>query len=188
MPEMATEAEEPRTDPLEENEDEGGPVKPFLDHLEDLRWVLIKSLSAVGITILVCLLAGNVVVAFLLRPLNHTYVKYPSAVQVASFWLGTNQLGNFQIAANSPGKFLFGTNRYVAFHLEPVTVGETIVLGLRPDEKLAENIAQKLKCTYRKLRSCQCFYPRVSSRNLRWHSDRLAFSPLFYRLFRLSRP
>ncbi len=144
MPEMATEAEEPRTDPLEENEDEGGPVKPFLDHLEDLRWVLIKSLSAVGITILVCLLAGNVVVAFLLRPLNHTYVKYPSAVQVASFWLGTNQLGNFQIAANSPGKFLFGTNRYVAFHLEPVTVGETIVLGLRPDEKLAENIAQKL--------------------------------------------
>src|SRR5512142_686811 len=104
---MVTEAEEPRTQ-LEEEEEEGGPVKPFLDHLEDLRWVLIKSLSAVGVAVLVCLLAGNVVVQILLRPLEHTYVKYPKNVQVASFWLGTNQLGHFQLPAIEPGQFLFG--------------------------------------------------------------------------------
>jgi sec-independent protein translocase protein TatC len=66
---MASNAEEPRTEGTEE-ESEGGPVKTFLEHLEDLRWVLIKSLSVVFLTVLVCLLAGNVVVKVLKWPLD----------------------------------------------------------------------------------------------------------------------
>ena len=49
---MGTEPEVPRTD--EESEQEGGPVKSFLEHLEDLRWVLIKSLAATGLGMLLC--------------------------------------------------------------------------------------------------------------------------------------
>ena len=30
-------------------EAEGGPVKGFLEHLEDFRWVLIKSIVALGL-------------------------------------------------------------------------------------------------------------------------------------------
>ena len=52
---MPTEPDESRTD--EQFHDEGGPVKSFLDHLEDLRWVLIKSLAALGIGMLICLIA-----------------------------------------------------------------------------------------------------------------------------------
>jgi len=33
----------------DQDEEEGGPVKSFLEHLEDLRWVLIKSLAALGV-------------------------------------------------------------------------------------------------------------------------------------------
>ena len=39
---MAVEPEAERLD-LDPEEEEGGPVKSFLEHLEDLRWVLIKS-------------------------------------------------------------------------------------------------------------------------------------------------
>ena len=46
----------------ESEEEEGGPVKSFLDHLEDLRWVLMKSGVALLVSMLICLIAGNHVV------------------------------------------------------------------------------------------------------------------------------
>ena len=47
----------------EPDEEEGGPVKSFLEHLEDLRWTLIKSLVTIAIAMLICLIAGDKVVA-----------------------------------------------------------------------------------------------------------------------------
>src|SRR5258706_13943495 len=93
---MLTETEEPRTGNEEEHE-EGGPVKSFLEHLEDLRWMLIKSLSALGVAFLVCLLAGNYFVAILKRPLDKTPIKYPPQVPVGRFMVGTNRLGRFSL-------------------------------------------------------------------------------------------
>ena len=61
----ADESDESRTD-NERPEDEGGPVKSFLEHLEDLRWVLIKSFTALLVAFVVCLVAGNVVISVLL--------------------------------------------------------------------------------------------------------------------------
>ena len=58
---MATEPDEVRTD-VEEDEG-GGPVKSFLEHLEDFRWVLIKSGVTVFVAMLLCLIAGDHVVA-----------------------------------------------------------------------------------------------------------------------------
>jgi len=49
-------ADEPEAGPLPEfEEEEGGPVKSFLEHLEDLRWVLIKSVVALALGMLVIL-------------------------------------------------------------------------------------------------------------------------------------
>ncbi len=45
-------ANEPEEGHSPEDEDEGGPVKSFLEHLEDLRWVLIKSAVTVSVTML----------------------------------------------------------------------------------------------------------------------------------------
>ncbi|HZO85968.1 MAG TPA: twin-arginine translocase subunit TatC [Verrucomicrobiae bacterium] len=60
-------AQEPEESSFEE--EEGGPVKPFLDHLEDLRWVLIKCLSALVLGMVICMVATPQIVAFLKRPL-----------------------------------------------------------------------------------------------------------------------
>ena len=64
-------ADEPVAEHLDEQpEEEGGPVKSFLEHLEDLRWVLIKSGVAAGVAMLACLLAGNYVIRVLEWPLT----------------------------------------------------------------------------------------------------------------------
>ena len=66
---MADPTEEPR--PEEEiEEDGGGPVKTFLEHLEDLRWMLIKSGVALLIGMIVCLYATDKVVSILKWPLK----------------------------------------------------------------------------------------------------------------------
>ena len=91
-------ADEPGADPLDEQaEEEGGPVKSFLEHLEDLRWVLIKSCAAAGVAMLGCLLAGNYVVRIVEWPLSRAPIKRPQHTQSARVLFGTNQLGIIQV-------------------------------------------------------------------------------------------
>jgi sec-independent protein translocase protein TatC len=63
---MADENDELRS----EEDDGGGEVKSFLEHLEDLRWTLIKSVTALLLAMIVCLVAGDKVFWILARPLN----------------------------------------------------------------------------------------------------------------------
>src|SRR5262245_50474431 len=122
---MANQPQEERLD-----EDEGGPVKSFLEHLEDLRWVLIKSGVALFLAMLICLIAGNHVVGIIRRPLDKASVSYPGTNQVVTLLFGTNQLGNFQLDPEQQTNFAFGTNRFLAFQLEPITIGTNQVLAM----------------------------------------------------------
>lgn len=54
----------------EEEEEYGGPVKPFLDHLEDFRWMLVKVVATILIFMVVALVAVQDIVAFLTWPLE----------------------------------------------------------------------------------------------------------------------
>src|SRR5437773_9625717 len=102
---MAIETEEPPVDFQQEQEEEGGPVKTFLEHLEDLRWVLIKCGAAVGLAMLVCLIAGNYVVDIVERPLKNAKIRFPSRFQVVTFFFGGNKLHSFQIDTNKEPAF-----------------------------------------------------------------------------------
>jgi sec-independent protein translocase protein TatC len=137
---MPEDADELRTDP--DPDEEGGPVKSFLEHLEDLRWVLVKSAVAFGVAFVVCLIAGDWVVAALTRPLSKATVRYPSDKQVVTFLFGTNRLGVYQLPTNSPNGLQFGTNQFITYHVEPTLVGTNLVLGLRVDSDSTE--ARKL--------------------------------------------
>ncbi len=133
---MADDYEAERPD----EEQEGGPVKTFLEHLEDLRWVLIKSVAALGVAMLLCLIGGNYVSEALKHPLKHARVYYSGTNQVVTVRYGTNQLQIFHLAPEQSKQWDLGTNRFVAVQIKPVTVGTNHVLGweLDPDPKAAQ--------------------------------------------------
>jgi sec-independent protein translocase protein TatC len=117
---------------LEDEDDEGGPVKSFLEHLEDLRWVLVKSSVAGGVAMLVCLLAGNYLVRVLEWPLHRAHPLHLGKNQTVIISLGTNQLSSFQIGTNDPFSPFAGTNHFVHLQILPVTVGTNQLLALSP--------------------------------------------------------
>jgi len=104
---MATESDEPRTDaeitPVEE---EGGPVKSFLEHLEDLRWVLIKSGVTLFVAVVVCLLGGPVVVKVLMRPLDQARSVAGFGKYVSESW-PVRTLRDSAFGHSSYGSWLF---------------------------------------------------------------------------------
>ena len=57
-------------DSEEEEEGFGGPIKPFLDHLEDLRWTVMKVVVAIVVGMLIALIGSPYIVKFLTYPLN----------------------------------------------------------------------------------------------------------------------
>ncbi len=132
------------TEPLDEAE--GGPVKTFLEHLEDFRWVLIKSIATLLVAMLVCLLAGNYVLQVLKWPLTRAKVSYPGTNQVLTVSFGTNHLAHFQLTADQQAALNLGTNRFVAVQVAPLTVGTNQVLGWQvSDDPEAVADAQRMK-------------------------------------------
>jgi len=129
-----------------EAEEEGGPVKSFLEHLEDLRWVLIKTLVSLAIGMLICLIGANYVVSILKWPLERARLSYPGTNQIATVYYGTNKLGTFHLSAEQEQKLNLGSNRFVTVNVEPQWVGTNQVLGwsVNPDPRLAD-AAQQLK-------------------------------------------
>ena len=104
---MAIEPEEERP---HMEEDEGGPVKSFLEHLEDLRWVLIKSITTLAVAMLICLIGGNYVVAILKHPLEKAQVRYSSDDRVAILRYGTNRLATWSLDLDQWDALNAGTN------------------------------------------------------------------------------
>jgi sec-independent protein translocase protein TatC len=135
---MPTETEEPRTEEPSHDLDhdhshfEGGPVKTFLEHLEDLRWVLIKILSAVGVAFTVCLLAAPQVVAVVMYPLRNATIKHAKGHQIVTFSLGTNRLGTFPITPELRPFFPVGSNSVYNFQIALIPSGTNLVLAAVP--------------------------------------------------------
>src|ERR1043165_9667793 len=101
---MLNDVDEERPALLEE-EGEGGPVKSFLEHLEDLRWVLIKSAVAVTVAMLVSLIACDKVIKALELPLKRAHIKKVLKGQSLTLHLGSNVLGTFNLETNRIGAY-----------------------------------------------------------------------------------
>lgn len=83
---MVSESEE--KSPLEEEDEEGGPIKTFLEHLEDLRWVFIKCGSSLLLGLVICLAAAPQLVNFLQWPLLNVNAGLPPENQIQIMFLG----------------------------------------------------------------------------------------------------
>jgi sec-independent protein translocase protein TatC len=137
-------ADEPEAErPELPEEEEGGPIKSFLEHLEDLRWVLIKSLAAAGVAMVSCFFAGNYVFKVLEWPLKRAPIYQGGEGQLLRFMLGTNQLGVFPVGTNDAFTALAGTNRYTRLDITPVTNGTNLVLGvnIQPESEAPQRAA-----------------------------------------------
>jgi sec-independent protein translocase protein TatC len=114
-------------------EEEGGPVKSFLEHLEDLRWVLIKTSVTLAVAMLLCLISGNYVVAILKRPLEKAQVRYSSDDHIAVVMLGTNRLGTLHLDESQQTAYQLTNIQFAAIYLEPVLNGTNLTFGFRVD-------------------------------------------------------
>src|SRR5437870_3194346 len=123
---MADPTDEPRPEDFEE--DGGGPVKTFLEHLEDLRWLLVKSGAALLVSLIVCLYATSTIVTILKWPLKQAALIPVGHQQRAIVRFGTNTLTTFDTPTNRLGPLDLGTNWVSVVQIEPVSVGTNILL------------------------------------------------------------
>lgn len=125
---MATEPGE--ADYIHDHEEEGGPTKTFLEHLEDLRWILMKCAAVVAVGFLLCLFSAPTLVKVLTWPKDRAEQSNLGKNPTATFFFGTNRLAHFDLTPAQTN--LFGTNLHSVFEFAPVSVGSNVILGLVP--------------------------------------------------------
>src|SRR5471032_2209504 len=111
-------------------EDEGGPVKSFLSHLEDFRWLLIKTGVTLFVSLVVCLYAVPQIVAILKWPLSRAALVRVNGERKALVRFDTNNIATLELMTNQIGGLDLGSNWFTVLQLEPVTVGSNILLSV----------------------------------------------------------
>lgn len=128
---MSDFTEDPQSQDAEEG---GGPVKGFLDHLEDFRWLLVKCATALGVCFIICLYAIPQIVWVLKWPLQRAALVRASPDERRTMVrLGTNTVGTLQLETNRIGSLDLGTNWFSVIQLEPVAFGSNIFLTVRAE-------------------------------------------------------
>jgi sec-independent protein translocase protein TatC len=129
-------AAEPLPPPeVDEDDEGGGPVKPFLEHLEDLRWTIIKVLAAVIIAMLVCLVAGNRLVSLLTYPLARAQQLTASTNTTTLVRFGSATLGKLSFPGVPTNLWPAGVPPILRVVVVPS--GSNLVLGLEPEPAVA---------------------------------------------------
>jgi sec-independent protein translocase protein TatC len=118
-----------------DQEVEGGAVKSFLEHLEDLRWMLIKSGAATLLAMMVCLFGAKKLVVILKWPLvraqqRHIAFLPENTNQFVAVQLGSLTLQTATAKSNRLGWIDLGTNQYITLHLNPVQIGSNTLLAM----------------------------------------------------------
>src|SRR5690349_19285927 len=126
------------TEELRPEEDGGGPVKTFLEHLEDLRWMLIKSGAALLVGLIICLYGTGQIVSILKRPLQKAALIQVGHSQKVLVRFGTNNLTTFDVLTNRLGAVDLGSNHLVIVQLEPVADGTNFLLSVHADPNPSE--------------------------------------------------
>jgi sec-independent protein translocase protein TatC len=137
----------------EDQEVEGGAVKSFLEHLEDLRWMLIKSAAALFVCMLGCLFATKQLMAILQWPLDraaqrHVFLVPEGTNQTVTLQLGSLVLQSIKANSNRLGSMDIGTNRYVTVQMDPITVGTNTLLALHVVTNSAPPALAALKLSF----------------------------------------
>src|SRR5580658_3521553 len=97
----------------EDQEVEGGAVKSFLEHLEDLRWVLVKSSVALILAMSLCLYGTQQLMVILQWPIDRANQRHVMLVpedtnQTVTVQLAGLELKSFEVKSNRLGSIELG--------------------------------------------------------------------------------
>lgn len=149
---MADDTELLPPDPEDEG---GGPVKSFLEHLEDLRWTLVKVVVAVVAGMIICLSGSNYIFDFLFWPLKKAQEKRTSPDAQVALILGTNQLAKFP-ATVFPVTGI-ATNRDSFYRIQPVEIGTNQVLAVVPESNPPKEATYGMRVSVQVLGPAEAF-------------------------------
>lgn len=107
--------------PGEDPEEAGGPVKTFLEHLEDLRWTLVRCAVAIFLGFVVCLGGAREIIEFLKWPLVQAEKIRQTQDPTVVISLGTNVFHR-ALAKNFPLVPSDTTNATTYFRMVPVRI------------------------------------------------------------------
>ncbi len=110
-------------EPDEEDEEGGGPIKSFLEHLEDLRWTIIKSGASLVVGMIICLIAAPYITELLKYPLEVSKIK----TNLELF----DPLGGFMISL----KLAFYSGLVISLPFILLFIGQFVVPALKRREK-----------------------------------------------------
>jgi sec-independent protein translocase protein TatC len=122
-----------------------GQKKSFWGHLADLRSALIKSVIAIGASLLVCLLASPWLVKVLEEPLRHMHM-FEKAKPTVTLEIGDTKLGPFEVTREQFAGLPPGDAPHVVFRVGMAPMGKEQVatLTMEPATKAADQIEVRL--------------------------------------------
>ena len=111
---------------------EGGPRKPFLDHLEDLRMALLKCVGVIFLALIVCLFVDNKLAALLEYPIRRMDL-FTRAQPTVSLLIGSTRLGPYPVSRDQFPGLPPGDAPQMVFRLGTAQVGGEQVATLKPE-------------------------------------------------------
>ncbi|HEX7653957.1 MAG TPA: twin-arginine translocase subunit TatC [Verrucomicrobiae bacterium] len=123
-----------------DDQDGGGPVKSFLEHLEDFRWLVIKISAALFISFLVCCYAVPYIVAVLKWPLEQAALVRVNEEYRALVRVGDTSLTTIELTTNKIAGLDLGTNWFSVIQLQPVVTDSNVLLSVEVNKNPARDL------------------------------------------------
>jgi sec-independent protein translocase protein TatC len=114
---------------LQAEAEESGPKKSFWGHLNDLRSALIRSVVAIGISLIACLFLSPWIVGVLEFPLRHLHM-FETPRPTVTIQVGDTKLGPFQVTREQFPGLPPGSAPNVVFRVGTAAMGREQVATL----------------------------------------------------------
>jgi sec-independent protein translocase protein TatC len=119
--------------------DEGGPRKPFLGHLEDLRTALLKCVAVIGVALVVCLFLDKELATILEYPIHRMNLIDRPRPSV-SFMIGSTRFGPYEVTREQFPGLPAGDAPQVVYRMGMAKIGDQQVATLQLDPLADPNV------------------------------------------------
>jgi len=126
-------------------DDEGGARKSFMEHLQDLRGALVRSVIVIGVALIVCLFLDARLVSILMQPLSRMHM-FEKPVPTVAFQIGSTTLGPYPVTREQFPSLPPGDAPHVVFQVGATRIGQdqVVTLHLDPNAPPASNTDVRL--------------------------------------------